>query len=504
MSLWSNLLAPFRSEWNRAAALRPSDGRILAGRRARLTTDQYAEYIGGMFTMTSPESPEEFWRSMNLDSKTLDALAPEKLTRLLADLSPEVSAALYFFLRMCNPGYEIAVTYPNSERPHKRGETAVAALGKRMDEQHGSFNLTFTKLFFGQFIRGAAAAELIIGRNGRTAVDIATPDPISFRFKAIMDPERGKVYQLGQWINGEWRPLDRPTIRYIPVDPAPGQPPYGRPMVAPALFTSLFLLSLLHDIKRVVSQQGYNRLDIEILSEPLANSMPAHIKNDPEKVRAFITNVISEIQAIYSNLQPDDAYIHTDVVKLNKPVGTADSNSLGAIDSLIRGLERMAARALKTMPLLLGINEATTETHASFQWVLQAASVEAMQHDVENMMSSLLRLALEAQGIQAAVTLRFATLSPQRLKDAQTEAVEIANELAKYQAGWTSQDEASMAVTGHEAEEEEPRTAAQAQPMEDQANDDVSTEEEDQEDQEAQAEDRSRQNGHRPLPTLSR
>lgn len=46
------------------------------------------------------------------------------------------------------------------------------------------------------------------------------------------------------------------------------------------------------------------------------------------------------------------------------------------------------------------------------------------------------------------------------LRDAQTESMQIANERAKYDAGWTGQDEASMAVTGHDAEEDAPRSSS--------------------------------------------
>ncbi len=43
------------------------------------------------------------------------------------------------------------------------------------------------------------------------------------------------------------------------------------------------------------------------------------------------------------------------------------------------------------------------------------------------------------------------------LRDAQTEAVQIDNAVKKYLYGWTSQDEAAQAVTGHPADAPEPR-----------------------------------------------
>ncbi len=175
---------------------------------------------------------------------------------------------------------------------------------------------------------------------------------------------RGIIWQLGQRQDSKWIILEVPTIGYVPVDPTPGGAPYGRSLVTPAIFSALFLLSLLHDLRRVVAQQGYPRLDLEVQLERLADTIPDEVQSDEEKEGAWVNGVIKEIADVYAQLEPDDAYVHTDVVKVNRPVGTVDASSLGAVDSLIRAVERMATRGLKTMPLLMGSNEAVSETHA--------------------------------------------------------------------------------------------------------------------------------------------
>jgi hypothetical protein len=59
---------------------------------------------------------------------------------------------------------------------------------------------------------------------------------------------------------------------------------------------------------------------------------------------------------------------------------------------------------------------------------------------------------LEAQGIQADVEFEFAEFrAGERLRDAQTESIEISNEQAKVNAGWITDDEASETITGHKA-----------------------------------------------------
>ena len=140
---------------------------------------------------------------------------------------------------------------------------------------------------------------------------------------------------------------------------------------------------------------------------------------------------IEDITKVYGSLKPDDAYIHTDAIRVNRPIGTTNAHALGTIDDLIRALERMTARALKTMPLLMGMNEGVSETHASFQWKLQEATITSIQRSVAGMLNRLLTLALVCQG--------------------------IANARALYDHGYISQDEAAQRVTGKAADVAAPR-----------------------------------------------
>jgi hypothetical protein len=244
----------------------------------------------------------------------------------------------------------------------------------------------------------------------------------------------------------------------VPVDPGTEGAPYGRSLVTPAVFSALFLLSLLHDLRRVVAQQGYPRLDIEVKLQELAGSMPDEAADDPEAQRAWVEGVINEVAAMYAQLEPDDAYVHTDVVQVNRPVGAVDASSLGAVDSLLRAVERMATRGLKTMPLLMGSNEAVSETHANRQWEIHAAGIKALQHLAEQMLERLLTRALQMQGLRTVVEFRFAELrASEAFRDAQTAALVIENAKQKYLAGWVSQDEAALEVTGHKSDRPKPR-----------------------------------------------
>lgn len=425
----------------------------------RASVDLPDTIISGGWILVPPQDYESEWRTLNLDAAHLDSYSPKELLDMLADLSPELSRALWDFQRLCNPGWTCKAFRPgNSKAEYPTAQKAVDAfLNGTLRDLYGSTDIVWGRLFMGAFQRGAFCSELVLDSDGRTMIDLATPDPYSVKFRKRTDDVRGEVWQPGQWQGGDFVPLDIPTFKYLPVDPAPGSP-YGRPLAAPALFTSIFLLSLLHDVKRVVMQQGYKRMDISVVQEQALAAWREDQSGEHDSFNAFVAAVVDAVAAAYAALEPDDAFIHSDMTVLNKPAGTIDSDSIGAIDKIIEKLERMATRALKSNSLLMGNDESASETDSNRRWEVHVAGIKAIQHYCESMLESLLTLGMEAQGIQARLEFRFAELrAAEQLRDAQTDAMKVANARAKYEAGYYNQDEASNEAVGHDADVPEPR-----------------------------------------------
>lgn len=434
------------------------EARSLAGGRASRDAASSLSF-GFARSVIAPPDAEGHWRAYDLDAETLSRHSPARLMELLADLSPDVSRALWDFLRLFNPGWEAKALKPGSDEIDKAGQDALDGVLATLKRLYGSCDVVWGRLALGAFLRGAFVGELVLDANGIEAVDLATPDPFALRFRKRQDELRGIVWQLCQWQEGELVDLDRITIQYVPVDPFPSSP-YGRPIAAPALFTSLFALGLLHDLRRVVAQQGYPRLDLEIDFEQVIDL----VKQEPEDGRnalQVVAAIAEDVRRSYAELEPDDAYVHPSLVKVNRPVGAVDASALGGIDGLIRALERMAVRALKTMPLLMGNNEATSETHANRQWEVMAAGIKSLQHTCESLLEHLLGVALEAQGIKATVEFRFAELRASELmRDAMTQTTVQTNAAFAYAQGWISQEAAAEIAVGHAPDVPEPRQIA--------------------------------------------
>lgn len=421
--------------------------RSLPARRASIDND--SQFPTSSWLVQAPENYESNWQLITIDSKHLERISPIKLMEILADLSPEVSKALWDFLRLCNPGWECKAMQIDGETEDTRAQAALDNFIELLEDKYGTLDVPLGRIYTGAFLRGGICAELVLDERGRMPVDLATPDPASIRFQAKSDPVLGIVQQPGQWQERGFVVLDRPTFRYIPIDPVFS--PYGRPPAAPALFGCLFLLGLLHDLKRVIQQQGYPRLDLSIDLEMMAQIMPS-IANNPEAFQAFVDDLTAQVSAAYEQLAPDDMYVHTSNITVNRPVGAADSGSLAGIDAVIQMLERMAVRGLKTMPLMMGITESTGDIQSNRQYEIFSAGIKSLQHYAETMLGRLFTLALQAQGIQAKVEFTFAELrASEELRDAQTEQLKIQNAAAKRDEGWYSNDEASEEITGHPA-----------------------------------------------------
>lgn len=445
-------------------------------RRARKTANE----DGGSFpfgaTMPPAGDTYDYWRVNLANPDDLAALPVDQIQKIMARVSPEISKAWWDFVIFVGNLVEVKAYIPGTKETDETAQAALDAFTALLETQQNSLMNITHRVISGGFMRGAFTAELVINNAGTMAIDLATPDPQAFRFRQIDDPERGEIWELGQWQNGRWVSFrDVPTVKYVPIVPEVGSP-YAVSWMEAAVFPGLFLIMLLQDIRRVVANFGYPREDISLDLERLRASMPPDIQSDPQKFQDWVQTAVNEIGDAIENMQPGDAWVHTDVAtrqELKGAIGGSGANLATQADTMIESLERMMIRALKTIPFLMASRQSTTERQSDKEWEAYTLSIDIVQRKLKYLLENLFSLALEVQGIQAEVCFEFAeTGSFDALRDEEVIALQIANAVAMRDEGWITQDEASERVTGSAAVLPEPmrQTAVSPVPMTEQAN----------------------------------
>jgi hypothetical protein len=410
----------------------------------KTSTNQFGPQ-GGLLTILPPPDEYSRWAEFGLDMKDWDRIGTAKLMRVLRNMSPDMSRAIWDYMRLLNNGYEITAYKPGGTDPDTRAQARVDELTSLIEDLYGSAKVQFGRMFMNKLMRGAMLVELVLDDAGRRAVDLVVPDPATVRFRRVEDPVRGMIWQMGQWQNGTFVILDQPTIRYIATDPDPDNP-YGQPMLTSAIFPILFLIGLLQDLRRVVAQQGYPRTDIVVKMEQLRDAFETTSDAD---LRELARATVREITEYYGQLEPDDAFAHTDFVEVSTNGGAIGTQVLASIQPLIEVLERQAMRALKSTPLMMGMVSQTSEANANRQWEIFAAGIKSIQQDAETLLGQLYELNLEIQGIQATVEVRFAELrAAEEARDEQTFKAKLENAIVARDQGFWDQEQASMHAIG--------------------------------------------------------
>jgi hypothetical protein len=441
--------------------------------------------------------PRRQWQG--LDVGTLEAygntLQAQQLLELAADFSAEIGQALWNKIRLVNTGWNYKVMTANGKRELKAAKSWLDEwLRKSVNPNFGGLNTLINSWTHTAYLQGAIAGELELSEDLTEPLNIYSVQPYTiyfqrdetqalvpfqlqaqaffsgFGFSNQFAAAVQKMYgdgALGYNAGGTtanandgsgagrsssypYIRLNSVTFKYLPLD-APPDDPYGRPPAAPALQYLAFDLQMLTDIRIWAHANAWGRVDISVVEELILKNAPPSVMNDPTgnaKIE-FVNNQMRRVSEAYASIGPDDAYFHTDAIKVNH--ADASGKGFDAV-KLVLMIERKMIRALKELPVFMGSNEGTTETHGSIQLEIYARGIGSIQSLINSLLESLCTVALQVVGYDAVCVGEFA---PMRTIDRQRElaADKSQAELAAYKRdqGWITQDDASIQVTGSEA-----------------------------------------------------
>lgn len=382
--------------------------------------------------------------------------------RLIRDTVPDVSMAVWNMLRLGISEWELKVIdgkdadgalVINAELTDLMNEWMKDGIAKDYGKGLGNFMVVG---FMSLVTCGAVATEVEVAPTLDSVVDwhLVNPEKIQARrLKADEPMPPGKypneIVFCCYDSQGKLTDLSDAQFRYIPVDPDVGDP-YGRSPILPALHEVQFQIQLLADLKAVVHNQGYPRIDIEVLEEAVRNAAAPelHQPGREAELASFMLGKIGEIKTAVEALNPDDAFIHLDNLKVQY-ASPGGSLNFEAVEKIISG---QIVTALKQLPILLGRNDSTTETHGTVQYRIFVKGIESLREKIADLVQFAADVTLRSWGYASKAVLEFEGIRhTDRLKESQADYTEHQTRKLAQDAGWIDGDEAAQDLYGHDA-----------------------------------------------------
>ena len=409
---------------------------VVVSKGGRATGDSYLMGLDGTLPLPDPSSS---WRTLVTQRKYLIDFPYQRAVQIALDLSPEVAKGMFDFLRFANPGHRLF-----SESGNNAVERSTEEFINKLNCYYGSFKSHLDSAWSGIFITGGFYAELVLEIGGQAPADLVFNDPSSARFMRESHPVRGKRWRLFEESTSGPKFLDNNIlVKYIGFDRLSDNP-YGRPIIGPSVYSSIFLLGLMQDLQRAVANIGLSRMDYELDAEELLNLIDRNpdIAGDDAATAQFITDQIDKVKSVLDNLDVDDNYVHLSTVKVNYASNPMQMNMTG-YNTIIEGLRRNVVNGFKGISALANILDSTTETHIRSQIEYYVSAIQSMQDEVSDVLTQFLNVGNIVQGIPSDMVMQFLQQrTSDRKSQAELESVKTKNVVEKFRAGLIDRDEA--------------------------------------------------------------
>ncbi|OKP95396.1 hypothetical protein [Paenibacillus sp. P46E] len=368
--------------------------------------------------------PKKYQSAHNIDLTKLQNYTAEELLELLISVHPDISHALYTYLRMGDT--ELTFTAKKKTgSDDKSGQQALDAIKEMLETpllspgyQHGrSLDKLDTIQRMMIMVRGACAGEVVLNERCNDVIDIVPVDPALIWFRRELVTNRLVPWQYvknpgsrnsGEEWFGQYKKIDTPTFIYEEFDPMVDDP-YGRTPFLPVLQVVFFHLQVLQDLKAVVHNQGYPRLDISMLEEIMLKNMPPNIKGNAAAQQGWLKERMDEMLTHFNSLNPDDALVHWDSVKVEYLKG-GNTGQMIDIKKLIDIIDTQMATGLKTLLTLLSRHQGSTETYSSVDTQIYIKSVESARSVTKRFWKRAFSMAVRVRGVQAQVEADYAPI----------------------------------------------------------------------------------------------
>lgn len=385
----------------------------------------------------------------NVDLTTLRTYATDKETiKHYIDYSPDLSLAASSLARFAiTDSYRIIAYSLNGKIDTAATESAIA-LTNRLDNLRPSYQIynmpsdfrsCSESMIKGLCIAGSFGTEMVLGKDG-------LPEHLSvFSTRELKYEERnGKIYPY-LVINGTNVYLESPLIDIQVLDLNTESPYTFSPFTA-ALQPVIADLEFANDLRKAFRKANIPRVTAEIIMEKWLDGLPAEVKFDPVKLKAAADEIIFSIQGELNQLNPEDAIVNFDSVKVSH-LSAGNVSSHEAAKEQRAMINARVSSGTRTLPSILGRGESSTS--ASTESMLYLRHVEGIQEKLNTAYSNHLTTGVRLLGHDAFVKFTYASPNLRPAQELESfNALKQSRILELLSLGMMSDEEACILLTG--------------------------------------------------------
>jgi hypothetical protein len=386
--------------------------------------------------------------------------SPLRLLQHLHAIDPDVALAHDTDVTMvCDPEITqiVAVDNPEDDTPNAEDTALLTAFWEAQPPEVGGLYGFMEQMLALFNFTGMACAEAVPGARGMGVYRAWPVDSLTIQFGR--DSVDGDLvpYQRRRWeskAKSGWQRLSTDTFHYETVGKWPDNP-YGCARYAPALAEVLVNISFWKSITDAVQNAAWPRLGFGLPYKELKELYQQVLGYDEVRADEAVAEDIEQFKREVASIMPDDnVFFDSNGKMMLIPGGTFEG-----IEQIITERRSRIIRALKQLPLFLGLNDSTTETQATQQKIIHGKRLNSLRSRILSIALKVCNLHLRLMGRPTIAKAIVQPIFPSdALVEVQTEAVRITNAAAKRDQGWIDQEQASMEVTGSGAVDEAPET----------------------------------------------
>lgn len=223
------------------------------------------------------------------------------------------------------------------------------------------------------FKDAAIFSELIFDSDNTTPIDIKTLDANTARFRKTNDPIRGQIYELGQLQSmNAFKSLEEfATVEYVPFIPQ-AKNPYGKQLITAGVVFAINIHDYWKNVKLANAAITFPSLMLVVDVAKVKVRMGADQTTlaggpGPEELDREIQKVLKSVSKSIEKIGPGGIMLHSDDVRIEGFLSGQNRANMGMVGEILKELRTEEIDGFQSQPIMHGITNSVSETHASQQ-----------------------------------------------------------------------------------------------------------------------------------------